>query len=283
LKFNDSVEEFLDYVKITRSNGTYKMYKCKLNVLTRYFGERDIHSITKKDVIKFWGWRQNNFDNITNTTLNKYRNIMILLVDYHTDTRLNIPKLKENKKTIEIIDNRVLFTVISHLKSQEGYKEALRNLVLFKLLLDTGLRINELLNLQVRDFNFFENTIHVKITKTKRERYVFHNDDTKRLVRRLITRDNTRDYLFVSYKSQRRLTVDHVQNICFRIEKKLNLPYTIRPHRWRHTFATNFLRKGADLETLRLIMGHSNIKTTQRYLHLDNEFLRDQYFSLMKE
>lgn len=72
-----------------------------------------------------------------------------------------------------------------------------------------------------------------------------------------------------------------VQNVCFRIETKLNLPYTIRPHKWRHTFATRFLKGGANTETLRLIMGHASIKTTQLYLHLDNEFIKHEYFKVM--
>lgn len=86
-----------------------------------------------------------------------------------------------------------------------------------------------------------------------------------------------------SYKSQGRLSVDNVQNICYRIEKRLQLPYNIRPHKWRHTFATRFLKRGRDLETLRLILGHSSIKTTQRYLHLDNDFIKQQYFSIMSK
>lgn len=172
---------------------------------------------------------------------------------------------------------------MNYLRSQQGYKEALRNLLLFKLLIDTGLRINELLNLKIDDFNFSENTIHVKITKTKIERFVYLGNDSKRLIRKIVTRDSTRTYIFQSYKSKRRLTVDNVQSICFRIEKRLNLPYIVRPHKWRHTFATNFLKKGADLETLRLILGHRSIKTTQRYLHLDNEFIKQQYFTIMNK
>ncbi len=103
------------------------------------------------------------------------------------------------------------------------------------------------------------------------------NPNTKRLIKRLITRDQTREHLFYSYKAKKRLSVDNVQSICFRMEKKLDLKYTIRPHKWRHTFATRFLMRGGDLETLRLILGHSSIKTTQRYLHLDNSFIKQQY------
>jgi len=72
-----------------------------------------------------------------------------------------------------------------------------------------------------------------------------------------------------------------VQNMCFRIERRLVLPYTIRPHKWRHTFATRFLKGGADIESLRLILGHASIKPTQLCLHLDSDFIKHEYFKVM--
>ncbi len=281
MMFREASKEFLDYIKITKSNGTYRLYITKINILDTFFNSYEIEDITKKDLVRFWSWRKDNYKDIKATTLNKYRTILILLIEYHTDKRLKIKKLKETKTLIKVIDNKVLFDILNYLQTQNGYKEALRNLVLFKLLLDTGLRINELLHLKVSDFNFPENTIHAKITKSRVERYVYFKDDTKRLVKRLITRDSTRGYILQSYKSKKRLSVDMVQNICFRIERRLGLEYTIRPHKWRHTFATRFLKGGADIETLRLILGHASIKTTQLYLHLDNDFIKHEYFKVM--
>ncbi len=278
MDFKTASKEFLEYVEVTKSKGTLDVYKGKIDVLIKYFGSTNINDITKKDVIKFWSWRKDTHPDIKNQTLNKYRQVLILLIEYHTDRRLKIKKLKENKEIIEIIDPHTLFIVLEYLRTQTTYKEGLRNYTLFKLILDTGLRINEVLNLKVSDFSFETNTIHVKVTKTKRERFVYFKNDTKMLIKQLITRDMTIDYLFISYQKRKRLSVDNVQSICFRIEKKLNLNYTIRPHKWRHTFATTFLKKGADLETLRLILGHSSIKTTQMYLHLDNDFVRSEYF-----
>lgn len=280
MDFITASNEFLDYVKITKSEGTLDVYRRKIIVLNRYFNTMDISAITKKDVIKFWSWRKDALPNITPQTLNKYRSILILIVEYHTDERIKIKKLRENHKMIEIIDSDTIANVFDYLREQTTYKEGLRNYVLFKLIFDTGLRINEALHLKVSDFSFETNTIHVKITKTKRERFVYFRNDTKRLIKQLITRDQTINYIFTSYQKVKRLSVDNVQSICFRIEKKLSLSFTIRPHKWRHTFATTFLKRGADLETLRLILGHASIKTTQMYLHLDNDFVRNEYFKI---
>ncbi|AIO19253.1 Tyrosine recombinase XerC [Candidatus Izimaplasma bacterium HR1] len=280
MDFITASKEFLDYVEITKANGTLDVYTRKVKILNKYFGTTDISVITKKDVIKFWSWRKASLPNIKPQTLNKYRTVIILIIEYHTDIRLKVRKLRENHIMIEVIDPHTVFTVFEYLRQQTTYKEGLRNYVLFKLIFDTGLRINEVLNLKVSDFSFETNTIHAKVTKTKRERFVYFKNDTKKLIKQLITRDRAIDYIFKSYQKDKRLSVDNVQSLCFRIEKKLNLSYTIRPHEWRHTFATTFLKRGADLETLRLILGHASIKTTQRYLHLDNDFIRNEYFKV---
>lgn len=162
MTFREASKEFLDYIEITKANGTYRLYVCKINILDNFFKGYEVEDITKKDLVKFWAWRKESYKGIKATTLNKYRTILIQLIEYHTDERMKIKKLRENKAMIKIIDNKVLFDVLNYLQSQKGYKEALRNLVLFSLLLDTGLRINECLHLKISDFDFPENTFMPK-------------------------------------------------------------------------------------------------------------------------
>lgn len=62
---------------------------------------------------------------------------------------------------------------------------------------------------------------------------------------------------------------------------QLNISENITPHKWRHTFATTFIKNGGDLEILRLLLGHSNLKTTQKYLHLSRNDIVDNYQKIM--
>jgi len=61
----------------------------------------------------------------------------------------------------------------------------------------------------------------------------------------------------------------------------LKIEENITPHKWRHTFATNFLNRGGNLETLRLLLGHANLKTTQKYLHLSKGDIFRNYNEVM--
>lgn len=282
MKFELACNDFLDYVLITKSKGTCDVYTRKLNVMKTYYKNCDIEELTKKDLIKFWAWRKSVYPDIQNSTLNKYSLALNLMLEYNLDYRLNVKKLRETKKIIRILDPPVIYKIFEYYKTQTTYKEGLRNYTLFKLILDTGLRINEVLHLKMSDVNFPDNTIHTKLTKTRTERFVYFRDDTKKLLKQLITRDQSNSYIFMSYSSRKRLSGENVQSICFRLENKLELPYPVRPHKWRHTFATTFLMDGGDLETLRIILGHASIKTTQMYLHLDNTFIRSEYFRIKK-
>jgi len=69
----------------------------------------------------------------------------------------------------------------------------------------------------------------------------------------------------------------------YQLKKAKGIQDNITPHKWRHTFATEFLRKGGDLETLRMILGHRNLKTTQKYLHLTEHDIRLTYQKIMDQ
>jgi site-specific recombinase XerD len=72
-----------------------------------------------------------------------------------------------------------------------------------------------------------------------------------------------------------------IESLVHRLKVRLGIQESISPHKWRHTFATHFLHRGGNLETLRLILGHTNLKTTQKYLHLTKDNVREEYEKIM--
>ena len=158
-----------------------------------------------------------------------------------------------------------------------------RNYVYLKLLHDTGLRLTEMNNIRIRNIDFDTNSIHIKVTKTDVDRYVCFTDSTKQLLIKFIVAHNIQDLLFFDFKTGNKLTTSSVESFIYRLKKRLSISENITPHKWRHTFATNYLNRGGDLETLRLLLGHSNLKTTQKYLHLSRNDIVSNYQTIMKK
>jgi len=281
MEFTLASEEFLEEMEVTKTPATYKFYVAQVIALNRFFEGFEVHEIQRKDIVRYISYERKRNPKKTNATINKHILGLKLVYKHATGDKLEFSKLNETQKVIPIIEDEVIKSIFIHLgiRSRQ-YKEALRTYVLFRMLLDTGLRITEALALRLTDINFGTNTIHLKITKTKRERYAFFTDKTKELLLRMISEHKIVDHIFVNYKKNKPLVVNNVQLTCSRLRKTLNIQSSITPHRWRHTFATKFLQNGGDLETLRLLLGHTSLKTTQKYLHLDRSSLSNQYFKI---
>ncbi len=146
---------------------------------------------------------------------------------------------------------------------------SLKYKAIVNLMLDTGLRANEVLNINVEDINWENNSIVIKNTKNGEFRTVFFTSRTAELLKKYIRERNVKEgRLFdVSYQALYREIK--------RLGEKLGVD--LRPHLLRHTFATVAIKKGMPLPVVQRLLGHKDIRTTQVYLHLVNEDLRKAY------
>ena len=280
MEFKEAARDFLAYIEMTRSKGTYEYQLGKVNGLNKFFQDRNIKDIDKKDFVRFISFVKKRNPSITASTINKYTAVLKRIIKYNTNNSIEFDKLPEIKKIIPTISEKTINKIFIYYQRNLYRPEMLRNYVLFRLLLDTGLRINEALHLKIEDIDFEQKTIHVKFTKTKVERYVFFTNTTAELLKKLITHKEVKSYLFINYINDGILSVDNILKVIYRLERRLELKEKVKPHKWRHTFATNFIKNGGNLETLRLILGHTNLKTTQIYLHVDNDHLHSEYFRI---
>lgn len=148
---------------------------------------------------------------------------------------------------------------------------------IFLLLLDTGIRASELCTLTLEHTNLEGATIRV-MGKGRKERVVPFGNSTKRALMRYVgTFRPTTDcpYLFVNEEGQS-LTYNALRLILLRLGQKTEIT-RLHPHLLRHTFAVNYLIAGGDLMTLRLLLGHTDITTTQMYLKLSDSHIKAQY------
>lgn len=282
MKFSEAIEKFMKLQRAETSDGNYRYLKDKFNMISKYLGDYETTSIDEYVVADFTQAQKDRNPNISVSSLNKYRALIKRVLKHICNQDVEVKKLKENKKTIEVVDQVTIDKIFGYYKQHLESESKLKYYLLFRLLLNTGLRINELLHVKISDIDFKINTIHVRITKTNEERWVFYDNETSIILQSYIFKYLIRGYIFqkgdgtpMDYKT--------IQKSITRLKRLLNINQSISPHKWRHTFATNYIRHGGDTASLQKILGHSNLSTTERYLHLNLDLLRKRYLEIMIE
>jgi integrase/recombinase XerD len=176
-------------------------------------------------------------------------------------------------RAIDPQDVKVLFSAIDHP----------RNLAMFLLLLRTGMRIGELLDLRPADVNLQEQKVMIYIgEKNYRGRVVYFSDDAREALEKWMKiRNQQRQCLFYSSRGHG-LTYATVRVSFRKYLKKAGLGhkgYTI--HQLRHTFATDLLNAGMRIECLQPLLGHSTLEMTRRYARLSDQSRANEYFRAM--
>ena len=149
------------------------------------------------------------------------------------------------------------------------------------MLYATGIRVGELVNIKINDINPYNKTIKI-LGKGKKERVVFYGSYCEDALELYLHdgRDQLKkgpiDYLFLN-KNGTRLSTRSIRNIIDASVRKCEIDYHISPHTLRHTFATDMLNAGADLMTVKELLGHSSINTTGIYTHVTSEQLKTVY------
>ena len=158
----------------------------------------------------------------------------------------------------------------------------LRDYAILLVLGYTGLRVQELCNLNVEDIDFHEKTIKVKSGKGEKDRVVIFEEMTEEALKNHLT--NKHRYIsqdepaavFVSSQLER-IIPRSVEKLVKKYAAEAGIPKKVTPHVFRHTMATTLLKHGADIRFIQQLLGHSSIATTQIYTHVDEEMLKRAY------
>ena len=165
-------------------------------------------------------------------------------------------------------------------KLRDDCKE-LRNLAIIDTLNSTVMRVGELVNLDRADIDFEEREC-VVLSKGDKERIVLYNNHTSRALDiylndayHIFNKKNS-EYLILNHNGGK-LSDRYVRMIIDKLVRKANLDIKISPHTIRHTFATDMLEEGADLMTVKELLGHESLNTTSIYTHITNEQIKKTY------
>ncbi len=152
----------------------------------------------------------------------------------------------------------------------------LRDRAILETFYSTGMRVSELVGLNLEDIDFFSGVVKVR-GKGKKERMVPIGEKALGVLRDYAQKKkNSQQAVFLN-KNGRRLTDRGVRLILDKYIRVTALREDISPHSLRHSFATHLLNRGADLRSVQELLGHANLSTTQIYTHVTMDKLKGVY------
>jgi integrase/recombinase XerC len=187
---------------------------------------------------------------------------------------------KSDKKLPVFINEKQMNNLFNEVAFGEDYN-GLRNKMIIETFYNTGIRLSELINLQINDIDFEQSTLKV-LGKRNKERIIpLSRDFCNTLKDYIKSRDNQfpgqKDgSLFLTY-SGKKLYPKLVYRIVHHFLSLVTTSDKKSPHVLRHTFATHMLNKGADLNAIKELLGHANLSATEVYTHNTFEKLKSVY------
>ncbi|MEJ2138497.1 MAG: site-specific tyrosine recombinase XerD [Gammaproteobacteria bacterium] len=274
------IDKFLDAIWMERglSANTLGAYRADLVALRRWLADRDVSLIyaTRSDLLAFIGWRteQGAKPRSTARQLSSFRRFYRFL--------LREGVIQEDP-TIKIDMPRIGRSLPQSLT--EGEVEALlaapdvsdplghRDRTMLEVLYATGLRVSELINLRQSEINLNQGVLRI-VGKGDRERLIPLGEEAQSWIRDFIAGPRSEillerqtDYLFPTRRGEC-MTRQAFWHIIKRYSKQADIGSKMSPHTLRHAFATHLLNNGADLRVVQLLLGHSDLSTTQIYTHV---------------
>lgn len=261
ISYEEDIEEYLEYLK-REGLSLYSIKYTDLRFLLDYYDKKHLNSLSVRRKIsslkgfyKYLGRCGKVLDNpFSYVTLPKKEK--------------KLPQYLNYNEMIEIFDTIDTSSLLG-----------LRNRLIMELLYATGVRVSELVNIEINliDLNNKSITVTGKGDKT---RIVFFNEITRKYIEKYLGESQSvrkSNYLILN-NNGKKITTRGIRLIINKVISETSIKKNIHPHILRHTFATHLLNNGCDLLTVQELLGHSSISTTGIYTHVTTEHIKDVYY-----
>lgn len=284
-EINFYIDKFYLYLKTNKkySSNTINAYLTDIEEFTNFVNK--VTDVTDKEISTYLSYLYNDIKLSKSSigrklsSLRSFYNYLVkesyINYNYFKDVSnpkkgLNLPKFIKEKDMINIMevcygDNPILE----------------RDRLILELLYSTGIRVSELINIKLTDINFYNNEIKI-LGKGSKERIVIFNNTCREALNKFIKDGrkklykNDTGYLFIG-RNNGHISSKYVRDIINKVKVKAGVEGKITPHVFRHTFATDMLNNGADLVSVKDLLGHESLNTTSIYTHVTNEQIKKIY------
>ncbi len=282
-----SVTRFLDAVWMERglSANTLAAYRADLVALSRWLASKDIPitRTTRNDLLAFVAFRVEAGARPRSTArqLSSFRRFFRHLVRegvLREDPTAQIAMPKIGRALPRSLSEEEVESLLSAPAVADPLGS--RDRCMLEVLYATGLRVSELVSLKHSQLNMNQGVVRI-IGKGDRERLIPLGEEAVRWLREFlgsgrneILLDRSTEYLFPTRRGDR-MTRQAFWHIIKRYARKAGIDKELSPHTLRHAFATHLLNHGADLRVVQMLLGHSDLSTTQIYTHVARERMKE--------
>ncbi len=285
------LNQFRYYLKVERgfSVNTVNSYINDLNIYVSYLdkthGITNPMFITKKQIEMFLANERRKHARVSTIQrkLSAIRSFHAFLVlEKVTDTNVTneIESPKQAKKLPTVLSMDEVDLILNELKEDTPINK--RNKAMVELMYATGMRVSELINLNIEDVHINNEFIDVR-GKGNKERIVPVNDIAIKALqdyiingRIVLNKLNRHDAVFLNYQGNR-ISRQSFWKFLTKHCEEVGVQKHINPHKLRHSFATHMLENGVDLRLVQELLGHEDISTTQIYTHINKSHLKEIY------
>ena len=289
-QIRQDVEDFLAYLsaQLNRTENTLSSYRVDLKQFVEFigqnFGVSDVRDIKIEHVRAFvsklfeHGYSRRSI-NRKLSAVRRFLRYMVRIERIEMNPAAVISSMKLERKLPQVISERDLNEILDRWRPSGKFE--VRNKAIFEVFYATGIRVSELINLDVNDLRVEDGRFEIRVLgKGRKERILplgRRAAEALKAYMRVRTEFKPKSNALFLNKFGRRLSKQGVWQITQKVFAKLGAGYHIHPHMLRHAFATHLLNHGADLRSVQELLGHSTILSTQIYTHVSLEMMRKVY------
>ncbi len=295
------INDFLDYCEVEKglADNTQENYLHYLNKFSAWLKEKNLTSLLPHDLAPEHIWEYRLYlsrhinpktgKSLKRATQNYYLIALRAFLGYFVakdivslpPDKIVLPKADKSVKTVKFLNLEQIESLLTTVEPKDDIR--IRDRTILETFFSTGLRIAELVALNVEQFANIKNKKDLElgiIGKGGTPRTVYFSERALSWIKRYLdTRNDKEKSLFIHYRARQdaesRLTSRSIERIVKKYAILAGVPIFTTPHTLRHSYATDLLTQGVDLRSIQEFLGHKNIVTTQIYTHVTNKRLRD--------
>jgi integrase/recombinase XerD len=284
---NSYIDNFLTYLAVEKglARNTITSYKKDLDQYSSYLRDRniDIDTMEKNDFIGFIELLKDSGYQLSSIcrTISSLKGFHRYLLSERIADRDPTENVSAPRKWQTIPKALHFEEIIALLEVRTGYRFSFRDMTMLELMYSSGLRVSELVSIQIGDVNLDAGFIKV-LGKGSKERLVPINSRVRDKIKiymrderpKMSKKSGTSPFLFISNRGKP-MSRQRFWQTLNDLGKAAGIK--VSPHMIRHSFATHLLEGGADLRALQKMLGHSDISTTQIYTKVTSDRLKQSY------